>query len=36
MIDLSRLNPPQREAVEHTEGPLLDPGRRGLRARRAC
>ena len=23
MIDLSRLNPPQREAVEHTEGPLL-------------
>ena len=23
MIDMSRLNPPQREAVEHTEGPLL-------------
>ena len=23
MIDLFRLNPPQREAVEHTEGPLL-------------
>ena len=23
MIDLETLNPPQREAVQHTEGPLL-------------
>ena len=23
MIDLETLNPPQREAVQHSEGPLL-------------